>query len=192
LFRLSFPRRCSLGHHIFVHCPHFTNLRNEYSKLLLSDTEHLTSDSTLPLPILSHLQRTTAHLFQDDSSWLLHSCFYLGLLPPLLPSTTPFQSLTTELQRLITRLTHSCHTSAIRLAARIWGLVVRDYLSSTGKPGSRRPANRDSLLRASKLSSSPLTVFTPPVTLYTLHFCFTSPDFTYSYIRANEGTNYAT
>ena len=99
---------------------------------------------------------TPAHLFQDDSSWPLHSSrFYLGLLPSLLPPTTSLQSLTTQSQRLLTRLTHSCHTSAIRLAARIWGLVVRDYLSLTRKPGSSRPANRDSLLRASKLSLPP-------------------------------------
>jgi hypothetical protein len=144
------------AHHIFVHCPRFSNLRDEYSKSLLSDTERLMSDSNLPPPLLSHLQRTTVHLFQDNSSWPLHSSsrFYLGLLPPLLPPTTSSQSLTTQSQRLLTRLAHSCHTSAIRLAARIGGLVVRDYLSSTRKP-SFRPANRDSLLRASNLTLPP-------------------------------------
>jgi hypothetical protein len=76
------------AHHIFVHCPHFSNLRDEYSKSLLSNTERLMSDSNLPPPLLSHLQRTTVHLFQDNSSWPLHSSsrFYLGLLPPHSPT----------------------------------------------------------------------------------------------------------
>jgi hypothetical protein len=87
------------AHHIFMHCPRFSNLRDEYSKSLLSDTQRLMSDSDLPPPLSSHLQHTTAHLFQDDSSWPLHSsCFYLGLLPPLLPPTTSSQSLTTKSQ----------------------------------------------------------------------------------------------
>jgi hypothetical protein len=54
------------------------------------------------------------------------SRFYLGLVPPLLP-TVSHQSLPDKSQHLLTRLAHSCHLYAIRLAACIWGIVFRHY-----------------------------------------------------------------
>jgi hypothetical protein len=56
-----------------------------------------------------------------------------------------------------TRLAHSCYLYAIRLAARIWGAVIRHYLSATSKPGAsaRGTVNRDALLRASNLRLPP-------------------------------------
>jgi hypothetical protein len=94
------------NHHIFVHCPFFQDLRDEYSELLFSETTRILiiSDSTLPVSTLSHLVRFTRHLFRDDSFWpLASSRFYLGLLPPLLPKPSltihsqPSPSLTVSL-----------------------------------------------------------------------------------------------
>ena len=47
---------------------------------------------------------------------------------------------------------HSCHLHAIRLTARIWGIVVRQYLSSTVTSGTRGAGKRDNLLRTSKVA----------------------------------------
>jgi len=144
-------------HHLFVHCPLFDKLRDEYSQALVSDAEHILNNLTLPTTISSHLVRVITHLFRDDSSWPLHSSrFYLGLLPPLLPPTTSHKSLAPDSQRALTRLAQSCHTSAIRLTVRIWGMALRHYLEMSSTSGSRAVrTNRDALLRNSKLSLPP-------------------------------------
>ena len=140
-------------HHIFVHCEHFHNLRHEYSTSLTTEIETSLTDSSLPTHISVHLLHVATHLFHDNSSWPLHSSrYYLGLLPSLLPPTQSHQPLSDEMQRLITRIAHSCHLHAIRLTARIWGTVVRQYLSSTMTSGTRGSAKRDNLLRTSKLT----------------------------------------
>ena len=75
-------------HHIFVHCPSFNTLRDEYSTLLISDTSRILRDTNLPPSIHSHVDCVTKHVFTDHSSWpLASSRFYLGVLPPLTPDS---------------------------------------------------------------------------------------------------------
>ena len=141
-------------HHIFVHCPLFQPLRDEYSANLLADTRRILTKSTLPNPTINHLVCVASHLFQDDPSWPIQSSrFYLGLSPPLLPPTNPLHTLSTESQRCLTRLAHSFHIHAIRLAARIWGMVIRHHTSTTSNGSSEK--TRESLLRGSHLSLPP-------------------------------------
>jgi hypothetical protein len=126
-------------HHIFVHCRQFQDLRNEYSNSLASDIQTILTNTSLPTSISSHITNVGSNLFRDDESWPLHSShFYLGVLPPLLPPSTPRHSLTTESHRTLTRLGNSCHLSAIRLTARIWGAVLRHYISTTSQRKPKR------------------------------------------------------
>jgi hypothetical protein len=137
-------------HHLFVHCHFFDNLRCEYLTSLKSETDRVLSDLTLPVSITSHLGHVINHLFRDDSCWPLHSSrFYLGLLPPLLPHTVSQKTLSGDFQRLLTRIAQACHSSAIRLAARIWGIIVRHYSEAKGGPKRR---NKESVLQNSNLS----------------------------------------
>lgn len=144
-------------HHIFVHCQRFQDLRDEYSKSFAFDIENSVKDS-LPTQILLHVLHVVAHIFCNNPSWpwpLHSSCVYLGLLLSLLPPRQSHQALSDESQRLLTRTAHSCHLHSIRLAARIWGIVVRHYLSSTRTFGARGTEKRDALLRTSKLTLPP-------------------------------------
>ena len=122
-------------HHVFVLCPAFQGLRNEYSQSLISDTSHYLCGASLPEPIRSHIDHITTHLFQDDDSWPLGSSrFYLGLVPPLLPHPGHCPPLNADAHRLLLRVAHSCHSSAIRLAARIWGSVLRHSTPTLSPP----------------------------------------------------------
>jgi hypothetical protein len=135
-------------HHIFVHCPAFQDLRDEYTQSLISDMAHsLCGTSTLD-HLRSHVTHVVTHLFRDDDSWPLgSSLFYLGLLPPLLPTTCPYSSLSMDAHRLLTRVAHSCHHSAIRLAARIWGMVLRrSALHNSSQPQGLDVGSRSSAL----------------------------------------------
>jgi hypothetical protein len=119
-------------HHLFVTCPAFRDLRAEYSHSLISDVSHTLGDHPLPNPLRSHLDGLVVRLFQDDACWPLgSSLFFLGLLPPLLPRNYSESSLTPDTHRILSRVAQSCHTSAIRLAARIWGLAARHAASSS-------------------------------------------------------------
>ena len=151
------------AHHIFVNCPTFQHLRDEYSGSLISEVEGALTDSTLPPSVLEHILSVATHLFRDDSSWPLQSSrFYLGLLPPLLPTTVTYQTLPGTSHRLLSRIACSCHLHAIRLAARIWGSVLRHHLSSSSKPVARGPSTRESLLHDGHLTL-------PPHLTYLLH-----------------------
>lgn len=101
---------CHGACHIFVHCPAFQTFRpqdlhDEYSQSLVSDMAHsLCGNSTLD-SLHSHITHVVTHLFRDNDSWPLgSSLFYLGLLPPLLPTTCPYSSLSTDAHRLLTRV----------------------------------------------------------------------------------------
>ena len=112
-------------HHIFVHCLAFQGLQNEYSQWVILDTSHYLCGATLPDPIHSHINHIITHLFWDDDSWLLGSSrFYLGLLPPLLPNPGRCPPPNADAPCLLAHVAHSCHTSAIHLAAHIWGSVM--------------------------------------------------------------------
>jgi hypothetical protein len=141
------------AHHLFVDCPFFEDLRDEYSHSLISDVDHMLTNTSLPIPLSSHLLHMVPHLFKDDVSWPLGSSrFYLGLIPPLLPPSASKQSLSDEANRPITRLAHSCHLYSIRLTGRIWGIVVRHYLTETSLTRVRGCLDRDSLLRKAHLA----------------------------------------
>ena len=119
-------------HHIFVHCPQFNHLCDEYLRRLLSEAHRILDGSSLPPTLTSHLECVFSHLFSDHSPWpFASSQFYLGLLPPLLPSSLPSLSLSQLSSRTLSRLAQCCHTSAIHLAGRIWGIILRQYLSTT-------------------------------------------------------------
>jgi hypothetical protein len=125
-------------HHLFVTCPAFHGLRAEYSHALVSDISRALGGSTLPPSLAPHLERVAAHLFHDNECWPLGSSrFFLGILPPLLPATCVPSSLSLDANRLVSRVAHSCHMSAIHLAARIWGLVTRHHTSNASAPPSQ-------------------------------------------------------
>jgi hypothetical protein len=130
------------AHHIFLQCPVFDNLWDKYQAMLTSQTNHLIHNSSLPSSLVSHLEDIIAHLFHDEFSWPLASlCFYLGLLPPLLPTLSHPQPVSPESLHPITRLGHCCHILTIHLAAHIWGTVVRQLVMSNSNSGH---ANGDS------------------------------------------------
>jgi hypothetical protein len=144
------------AHHLFVECPFFEHLRDEYSRLLISDVDHMLANTSLPNSLSSHLLHMVTHLFKDGVSWPLGSSrFYLGLIPPLLPPNLLNESLSLEATRLITRLAHSCHSHAIRLTGRIWGIVVRQYTAATSPSKAHTKSDRDALLRNSQLALPP-------------------------------------
>jgi len=97
------------------------------------------------------------HLFKDNVSWPLGSLrFYLGLIPHLLPPTESQKLLPDESNRLLTwRLRHSCHVFGIRLAAHIWGTVVRHYVETTSPPRARGQLDRNAMLRNAGLTLPP-------------------------------------
>ena len=74
----SFPdgsRLCRFGcssledaHHLFVECHFFEHLRDKYSGLLVSDVDHMLTNTSLPNPLLSHLLHMVTHLFKDNVS----------------------------------------------------------------------------------------------------------------------------
>ncbi len=143
-------------HHLFVHCPSFDHLRDEYSHTLVSATQSILKDAALSTPVHSHLDRVASSLFRDDAIWpLASSRFYLGLLPPLLPLSTLHDPLQGESPRVFTRLAHTCHTYSIRLAARIWGLVSRQRSFPTANRFGDRRLSTASLLQSSNLSLPP-------------------------------------
>ena len=133
------------------------------------------SDSDLPPPLISHLQCATAHLFQDDTSWPLHSSrFYLGLLPPLLmapshPQHPPNPSPPSHNDSLLASLT------PIIPPLFAWQRAFGDLSFKITSPrlGSPVPTglltetrSNDALTCLQPLSSTPLTVLTPLETLY--------------------------
>ncbi len=121
------------AHHVFIHCLPFQHLCDEYSSLLLLESQRILGDLTLPPSTLSHLDRVVTYLFRDDGCWpLASSRFYLGLLPPLLPTTTPLHSLPFESRRVLACLAHCCYTYASPLTTHIWGIVTRHSHPSTG------------------------------------------------------------
>ena len=104
-------------HHVLVACPAFQGLLDKYPRLLISDTPHHLCGAALPAPIRSHTGHITTYLFWDDDSWPLgSSCFYLGLLPPLLPNPRQRPLPSSDAHRVLVRVAHSCHISSTRLA----------------------------------------------------------------------------
>jgi hypothetical protein len=126
------------AHHLFVHCPPFSGLRAEYETKLHSETARLLRESSLPAHVLSHVTRAIGTLFRDDaSSWPFGSSrYYLGLLPPLTPTSVSLSSLSVESRGVLAHIAHCCHSSAMHLAARIWGSITREHtLSSRSRGG---------------------------------------------------------
>ena len=72
-----------------------------------------------------------------------------------------YHSLSGESQAfsLAARLAHCCNAHAIRLAARIWGTVVRHHYSTTSKSSTGIGLSRVALLHNSK----PLPAISPPI-----------------------------
>ena len=144
------------AHHIFVHCPSFNTLRDEYSTLLISDTSRILHDTNLPPSIHSYIDCVTKHVFTDHSSWpLASSHFYLGILPPLTPDSPPSLPLSSESSRVLTRIAQSCHIHSIRLAARIWGHIIQHHRSASSKPVPKRSLSSTALLQQANLSLPP-------------------------------------
>jgi hypothetical protein len=114
-------------HHIFVHCPTFDSLRHNYHTNLSLDVMRLLAGLPTHPHLYSHLKNVLDNLFGDRQPWpLASSRFYLGLLPPLIPPSINPSSLSPAVFRLTSKFAHRCHTSAIRLTAQIWGLVLRN------------------------------------------------------------------
>ena len=136
-----------------VDCPFFGELTDEHSRSLISDADHILSNPSLPNHISLHLLHMVTNFLKDDVSWPLGlSRFYLGLIPHLLPPATSQESLSVDSNRLVTHLAHSCHQHGIRLAARIWGIIVCHYVSGMSPSRVRGRLDRHSLLHNSNLT----------------------------------------
>jgi len=136
-------------HHLFVHCPVFQHLCDEYFWSLVADISHTLSGVESLETLRPRLTHIVTHLFWDDDCWPLgSSLYYMGLVPPLLPPTHPLSLLSTDSHWLLTWVAHSCHSSAIQLAAHIWGMVLRQYGLSATSPSSGQAVG----LRSSRLA----------------------------------------
>jgi hypothetical protein len=116
------------AHHLFVQCPAFSSLRTLYQQRLLDALQTILHIHTLSPEDLSFIHDHVRGLFMDSPIWpSKRSAYYIGLLPPFLPSSRVGS-------RLHLRIMHSAHIVCIQLAGRIWGEVRRRTFHSPQKP----------------------------------------------------------
>lgn len=115
-------------HHIFVTCPAFQHLRDQYTQRAFNETTKLLEDTHLSPTTSTAVFRVAAALFRDDAQvWPEYrSRYYLGAIPSVDPLfTSGVGCMSTEFKRLTHRLAHLWHTIAIQLAGRIWGECLK-------------------------------------------------------------------
>ena len=101
-------------HHIFLHCPRFSSLRDARTSELTFNVGRILESSSISSADRALVLNRVRNLFQDSDAWPAgRSLYYLGILPQFFPPT--IHSLQTH-----TRLAHECHTVSIRLAGQIW------------------------------------------------------------------------
>ncbi|KAF8964936.1 hypothetical protein BDZ97DRAFT_1659533 [Flammula alnicola] len=127
------------SHHLFTACPRFAEFRNTATQALRAAVSTTFETFQLDPANLPEVMTIIANLFADSSCWpTARSFYYLGVIPPIqLPTGDILQHLTeVQRHRLHQRLTDDCHVTAIRLAARIWGIVRRTFspFSTSSRP----------------------------------------------------------
>ncbi|KII90980.1 hypothetical protein PLICRDRAFT_697396 [Plicaturopsis crispa FD-325 SS-3] len=132
--------RCRFGcetsesaHHIFVECPRYTEWRRMTADDVVGRTRMKLAEQEVPEPAQQRLLHTAKSLFCDDECWPFHqSLFYYGQLPPL-PALLPQTEMSyISRKRLLHHLAADWHTSAIRLAGRIFGDLQREMARRAG------------------------------------------------------------
>lgn len=132
-------------HHIFVVCPRFSNFRRQFSEENSRNTDNrckeLVDKGLISHEIASQIIRVAKSLFINDRSvWPLHTTkFYFGRIPKvlgILQLQNTGSEPTLETRRLAHFFASLWHTSAIRLAGRIWGQVQR-FIAYKANSGPR-------------------------------------------------------
>lgn len=104
------------GHHIFVRCPHFSDLRTSVTTLLLDEISPLleSNSSGISLACRQRIIHQTKNMFDYTTVWPTSKLlFYLGLTPK---ATLSHLGNTC----LYAKIRNTWHLSEIRLASRIW------------------------------------------------------------------------
>lgn len=120
-------------HHIFVTCPSFQHLRQQYLQRVLEETTKLLEEFQLLPTTHSDLLRAASTLFTDDAqTWPEYrSRYYLGVIPSVAHlSPNGVHPTTKEMKRFTHRVAHLWHTVAIQLSGRIWGEWSRQNRAS--------------------------------------------------------------
>jgi hypothetical protein len=111
-------------HHIFIHCPHFTSLRDARTSELHSNVDRILHSSSVTSTDRSFILERVDDLFRDSNVWPAgRSLYYFGVLPPFYPSTL-------DHPQIHLRLAHECHITSIRLAAQIWASTRCAFFSN--------------------------------------------------------------
>jgi hypothetical protein len=115
-------------HHIFVQCPTWECLREEYARTLTKRTLEKITDTTLSNAEIQAITQSAKSLFKDcHLTWpLFYSQYYLGHIPPLnrlIPVAAFTSSVTRE--KLIQSIHADWHLTATRLTSRIYGDLMR-------------------------------------------------------------------
>lgn len=121
-------------YHIFVVCPRFSDFRRQFSEEVSRTTDNrckeLMEKGSISNATANKLMLVAKSLFIDHSLvWPLHNTkFYLGRIPKVLDlflQRNTRSEPNIETRRLVQFFASLWHTSAIRLAGRIWGQVQR-------------------------------------------------------------------
>ncbi|KAF5367841.1 hypothetical protein D9615_010570 [Tricholomella constricta] len=134
--------------HIFVRCPRFSSLRDDANKTIVSATSTLFDVFGVPAQYQSCALEHACTISHDSQSWPTgYTMYYYGVLPDIDDITrdlnlTSLPSL--KVERLRLRIAATWHTTLIRLAGRIWGIVKR--ASSPSPPSSPENRNRKPLI----------------------------------------------
>ena len=132
---------CRLGcqaiedeHHVFSVCPIFDAHRTEATKQVKVDTlKLLEKDKKLEELEKGKIMETAKSLFIDNSSWpLKHTQYYLGHVPQIDHLILSSNLSWVDKDRLRRNLQNLWHSTAIRLAGRIWGDMQRRMAVQSG------------------------------------------------------------
>ena len=119
-------------HHIFLHCPRFSSLRDVRTTELLSNVGRVLQTSSISSTDRTLVLERVGDLFQDSDVWPTgRSLYYLGVLPHFFPNAI-------HNPQLHTRISHECHTVSICLAAQIWGTARSASFSKLHHDSSAR------------------------------------------------------
>ncbi|KAF8169247.1 hypothetical protein BJ912DRAFT_862213 [Pholiota molesta] len=127
------------SHHIFSTCPRFSQLRINATAELRTITETTLETFRTDFQHLPDLAQLIDGFFLDPYSWpTTRTYYYFGVIPKinLLPHNLPHLS-DIQLQRIHQHISNDLHSSAIKLAGRIWGIVRRSF--SPFHPTARKP-----------------------------------------------------
>jgi hypothetical protein len=115
-------------HHIFVDCPRFVEWREEAANELLVRTTAKLVEAGIPDEDQQWILHAAKSLFADDTeTWPLKiSQYYLGQIPRIRDHlTATVVPDVVKRRKLSSHMSAEWHTSAIRLAGRIFGSIQR-------------------------------------------------------------------